>query len=279
LAENLLKRVGGKLVGTGANYKCSKEVIGLELDILGKQVNFHINVGQDHARLADIVPLARALCTKITNVVLQGIRKDGGHIPCCKDCSACCSNLIPLSVPEAFRLNEEILNASIYQRESAWRDCLHAARYILNQEPPTLFMPHITQASQAGPVDLNLVSKWYSSFQLDCPFLYSNKCTIYEQRPLACMEHYVAGSAKACIGERGAAEVLEIPVQMPTALGQLASELEGTSIEAVLLPLALIWCEENQERAERTWPFAMMVKRFFEIIKEMACENSMTLRV
>lgn len=87
----------------------------------------------------------------------------------------------------------------------------------------------------------------------------------------------MTGTAKVCRGEHGAAEVLEMPVQMPSALGQLASELEGTNVEGLILPLALVWCEENQERAERTWPFAMMVNRFFEIIREMACENSATL--
>jgi hypothetical protein len=43
--------------------------------------------------------------------------------------------------------------------------------------------------------------------------------------------------------------------------------------------LALVWCEENRRRDERTWPFAMMVKRFLEIIKEMTYKDSVTLRV
>jgi len=104
-------------------------------------------------------------------------------------------------------------------------------------------------------------------------------CSIYEQRPLACREHYVKHSAEACRSVYVIPKVLEMPVQVPNALGQLASELEGTSIEAVILPLVLVWYEENSDRAEQTWPCSMMVKRFVEIIKVMASRSSTALVV
>ncbi|MBA7679728.1 hypothetical protein ES703_88030 [subsurface metagenome] len=262
-------------MGVGDTYNCATEVIGLELDILGKEVNFHIDVGKGQARLADIVPLARTLCAKIIDVVLESIRSDGGRIPCCKGCAACCSRyLVPLSVPEALRLKKEISAEPGYRRESMSRACLLTARRILSQEPPKPFMGQPAQVSPAGPVDLDLVSDWYAGLKLACPFLDNNLCTIYERRPLACREYFVKGSAEVCKGQRGIAEVVAMPVQVPNALAQLASELEGTSVEAVILPLALVWCEDNPARAERTWPAAMMVKRFVEIVKAMARKDS-----
>ena len=275
MAENLLTTVGGEPKGAGDSYNCSREVIDLGLDILGKELNFRISVGKGQARLPDIVPLARTLCTEITNLVIESILSDGGQIPCRKGCAACCDRyLVPLSVPEALRLKEEISAVSGYQHESIWRACFLAARRILSQKPPKSFMGQTAEASPVSPVDLDLVSSWYASLKLACPFLYNSVCTIYEQRPLACREHFVKGSASVCRGERGIAEVVEMPVQLPNALGELASELEGTSVEAVILPFALVWCEENPERAERTWPAATMVKRFVEIVKAMASQNS-----
>jgi len=275
MAENPLITVGPGAMGTGDTYNCATEVIGLELDILGKEVNFHIGVGKGQARLADIVPLARTLCTKITDVVLESIRSDGGRIPCCKGCSACCKpGLVPLSVPQALRLKEEISAAPAYRRESMSRACLLAARRILSQKPPKAFMDRTAEASPAGPVDLDLVSDWYAGLKLDCPFLDNNLCNIYEQRPLACREYFIKGSAGVCKGQRGIAEMVETPVQVTNVLARLASELEGTRVEAVLLPLVLVWCEENPERVERTWPAAMMVKRFVEIVKAMARKDS-----
>ena len=273
--ENLRTTVGCKLIGAGDTYNCGTEVIGLEFDVLGKELNFRIDVGQGQARLADIVPLARTLCTKITDVVVESILSNGGNFPCCKGCAACCARcLVPLSVPEALRLNEDTSALPEYQREAIFKACLLAARRILSQKPPKQFIDKTTDASQVSPAELNLVSNWYTRLKLPCPFLYKGLCSIYEQRPLACREHFVNGSAEACKGERGTAEVVEMPVQLPNALAQLAGELEGTSAEAVILPLALVWCEQNPERTEQTWPAVMMVKRFFEIVKVMASKNS-----
>ena len=64
MAENLPITVGGEPNGAGDSYGSETEIIGLELDILGKEINFRIAVGQGQARLADIVPLAQAVCTK-----------------------------------------------------------------------------------------------------------------------------------------------------------------------------------------------------------------------
>ena len=137
MAENPPTTVVPGAMGTGDTYNGGTEVIGLELDILGKEVNFSIGVGKGQAGLADIVPLARTLCAEITDVVLESIRSDGGLIPCCKGCSACCKpGLVPLSVPQALRLKEEISAAPAYRRESMSRACLLAARRILSQKPP-----------------------------------------------------------------------------------------------------------------------------------------------
>jgi hypothetical protein len=133
--------LAGEPICVGDTYNCATEIIGLELDILGKKVNFPTRVGQGQARLTDIVPLARTLCTKITDVVVEIIRSDGGRIPCRKGCSACCSRyLVPLSVPEALRLKEEVLAAPAHRRESVSRAFLHAARRILSKKPPKPFM-------------------------------------------------------------------------------------------------------------------------------------------
>jgi len=274
VAEYILTTVGGDGVGARGTYNDTKKFIGLELDILGETLNFHISVGKDRAKLADIVPLARTLCTSITDVVVQRARSDGARIPCDKGCSPCCSRyLVPLSVPEALRFKEEISSASACRQESIWRSCLLSARLILSQKPPKSFMRAEDAVSPASPIDLNLVSNWYMSLKLRCPFLYNHTCSIYGQRPLACREHFVKGSVRACRGQRGFAEVVDMPVRMPNVLGQLASELEGTPAEAVILPLALVWCKENPKRAERTWPTAMMVERFVEIVGAMACRN------
>jgi Fe-S-cluster containining protein len=277
VAENPSKTKARELTGTGESCSAT-EVIGLELDILGKKVNFSIAVSKGQATLADIVPLARSVCTKITDVVVESVCSDGGRIPCRKGCAACCARyLVPLSVPEAFRLKEEISAEPRCRRESIFRACLLATRRILSQKPPKQFTDRKTGPLLVGPIDLNLVSNWYKNLKLPCPFLQKGLCTIYDQRPLACREYFVKGSAEACRGGRGNAKVVRIPVQMPNALAQLARDFEGTGDEAVILPLVLFWYEQNRQRANRTWPAVMMVNRFLEIVREMATNYSETV--
>jgi Fe-S-cluster containining protein len=247
---------------------------------MDETIHFQIDVGQGLARLADIIPLARTVCSNIINVVLKTIRSKGNRIPCLKGCSACCNRcLVPLSVPEAFRLKEDVEKMPVLRRETIWKDCLEASRYILTHKPPKKFIHLSVQSPSNDQSHLNLISNWYSSLKLPCPFLYQGACSIYELRPLVCREHYIIGPAEGCSEEHSSAKVIEMPIQVSNALSQLASELEETSDEAVILPLALVWCRNNKKRAARTWPYAMMVRRFVEILKEMTNKNSAVLAV
>ena len=275
MAENRLITAEEKSGGPGGDCKStSTEIIGLELDVLGKNVNFNIAVAKNQARLADIVPLARALCTRITDVVVEYARSNGGHIPCRKGCASCCAcYLVPLSVPEALRLKEEISNATRTRREAILSACILTARRILSQRPPILLLDPKTGPSFIGHVGLNQLSDWYRSLKLPCPFLHRSLCSIYQNRPLACREYFVKGSFDACRNQQSTADLVEIPVQMPNVLAQLACELEGTGPEAVILPLTLFWYEQNQRRAKRTWPAMIMVRRFLEIVKDMASKS------
>jgi Fe-S-cluster containining protein len=269
---------GTKESTIGSNHQA--KTVDLELDIFDEKIRFRINVMQARANLADIVPLARTICSKITFVLLKNIHKNGDQIPCRKGCPACCKRcLIPLSVPEAFRLNDEIDQAPTFKWRLIRKNCLIASHHLLTQKTTKDFVHQLSDSTSNKPTDPDHISEWYSSLKLACPFLHRDICTIYEQRPLVCREHFITGSAGGCNGDNCFAEVLHMPIRVSNALGQLASELEGTTIEAVILPLALIWCDENKKRAERTWPFEMMVKHFAEIIEEMAAKNSTAVAV
>ncbi len=256
------------------------KVVDLELDIFEEKISIQIGIGKGRARLADIVPLARTICSKINDVVIKNIQNNGEQIPCYKGCSACCKRcLVPLSVPEAFRLKDEIDQAQAHKRHSIRRNCLIASRHLVTHKTTKKFVHQSAESPSNNPAHLNLISDWYSSLKLTCPFLSQDICTIYEQRPLACREHFIIGSTEGCKNGDSLAEVVDMPIRMSNALVQLSSELEGTTMEAVILPLILLWCEENKKRVERTWPFEMMVKRFVEIIEAMANKNSAAVAV
>lgn len=68
-----------------------------------------------------------------------------------------------------------------------------------------------------------------------------------------------------------------MPVSVLNALAQLAGELEQLDIEAVMLPLAFAWAQDNIQRSKRDFPAVMMVERFVEILQATVSLNSTTV--
>ena len=259
----------------GAENNCGggAEIIGLELDFLGELVHFRMGVVEGQARLADIVPAARKLSTKLVLAVLSKLSKDGKFVPCRKGCSACCNYLIPLSVPEVFRLWQEVLTMPPARGRAIVQSCLEAAKKILNNMPENLETNDPTKTNVQ--IEASRLSKWYSGLELSCPFLSDGRCTIYQQRPMACREHIVTGSVLLCEAQAtDESQVIQMSVSIIECLSRLAAELEQSSIEVVMLPLALPWVQGNLVRCERKWSAVTMVERFVGIVKEMASTNT-----
>ncbi|MBW8001557.1 MAG: hypothetical protein FVQ80_05995 [Planctomycetes bacterium] len=112
----------------------------------------------------------------------------------------------------------------------------------------------------------------YGSLGIECPFLIDGICVFYSKRPTACREHIVTGSAGFCDGSGGEPKVADMPVSVLECLGELASELEGSDLEAVILPFMFAWADDNKGRDEQRWPVEMMVEKFVGILEAKADE-------
>ena len=92
-------------------------------------------------------------------------------------------------------------------------------------------------------------------------------CTIYEQRPLACREHLVIGSASNCnVNSTEQPELVQMPLSILDALAHLTGELEQTTIDVIILPFAFAWGHDNREYFQHTWPASELVRRFINIL-------------
>lgn len=249
------------------------EVLHYGLKFCGKPIKLDIALAKSKAKLSDIVPLARVLSSKFAIMTLEQLREDGETIGCCKYCSACCKYLVPLSIPEAFRLNDEVTAMPEQFRQQFTQSFVDAAEKILDKEG----QDHDFSESSISQLDVNEISKWYSELQLSCPFLFDDLCTLYEQRPLACREHIVTDSSDLCHLESvGEPKVASMPASILDTLGELTAELLESEVEAVILPLALPWAQENVGLSNRTWPAKKMVDRFVKILKSKVREYSKT---
>jgi len=239
----------------------------LVIDIFDKPVVVRVRIGSRSAGLGDVVPLARAVAEEITKKTLEALGSGQSRIACRPGCCACCHYLVPLSVPEALRLNHEIQCLPDFRRRLIQRECILEARRILEQGRAGAVSCHQECGATPTAEDLKALSQWYKNLSLTCPFLEDGLCTIYAERPISCREHVVTGSAGVCSGQAGVAEVVRMPVYVTEVLGRLAAELEQTSVEAVMLPLVLVWYEHNAERDRQTWPTNTIVDMFAEIVR------------
>ena len=263
--------LGGPDAAAGRDGCCT-ESFRFELDVFGRRVDFRVSAGRGQARLSDITPLARRLSSEIVLLVVEGLRRRGEYVACRKGCSRCCSYLVPLSVPEAFRFREEVQSLLGERGRSVLRDCLNTAQKILNGGVTGSTLGEENGAD--GGMELKGVAEWYGGLGATCPLLSGGLCSWYERRPVVCREHIVTGSAVVCqAGGTDGSHVAPMPVSIVEALGELTAELEGSEVEAVMLPLAFAWAEGNLERSGRTWPAEFMVECFVEILKSMASSD------
>jgi Fe-S-cluster containining protein len=248
------------------------KVINLNFKAAEKDISFPINIMANEVTLSDIVIPARKLSSKIAVAHREMLARKGEKVPCRKGCCSCCSSLIPMSLPEVFRLSEEFAEMPEDKNQRLLRDCIDSAQKILKKAGEDNSLHDFANNDKSKITELN---EWYSELGIECPFLSKRGlCKIYEQRPLACREHIVTGTSKLCQKDTECKpKVVPIEVSVLETLGQLTSEIEGKEIEAIMLPFSLAWAQDNRKRAEKKWPAEKMVRRFAEIIQHKAVNN------
>jgi len=244
----------------------SLDIVEATVDLGQTSVPLWVGADDRPARLSEIVPLARAVSDTVCSALVDASAGDGQPVQCRKGCSDCCSYLVPLSIPEVFRLWEELSAMGADAASGVLNRCFACEEKILDAH--TLGKLAISDSFEAPEI-----SRWYAQLQMTCPFLSHGLCRIYQQRPLACREHLVTSAAALCKSSpENVPHTVEMPVSVLEALGQLAAEAEQAEVEAVMLPLAFTGIENGLDRSRRTWPAIQLVERFFGILKTAAIE-------
>lgn len=230
------------------------------ISLFGVHKSISIQMLDRFAGLSDLIPLAWALSDVIMDAVLDRARRQGKKISCQKKCAACCDYLVPLAIPEAIHLYGAIEALPAERSRAMWHDSLSVAKRLLHNDPGQV--PN-------GDSSLESLGEWYSDKQVSCPFLKDDICTIYDVRPLACREYLVTSPARSCrTDSQASVEKLELPCSILESVGVVAAKLEGTPVDAVMLPLVLPWVLENRERVLRKWPAQEMIQCFLDVVSE-----------
>lgn len=251
--------------------------IHFDMEVAGQPLGLCAIVADKPVGLSAIVPLARTICDRIVSLTMRRAATAGHCITCRKGCMSCCRYLVPLSIPETLCLQEDLNAQKSEVRRATFRAFTTAGKKLTSAGPP-----HVPSGSVTDPLGETVspagaVGQWYSRLDVTCPLLDQTRqaCRMYTLRPLACREHMVISPPDMCRGfTPDSGNIQAPPLSVSEALGLLASDLEQTEMEAVMLPLTTAWHRINTARARRTWSAVMMVQHFAQILRNAATKKS-----
>ncbi len=247
-----------RLAGEGESDR-TRQAVHRRIALGEESVDVTLLVESARAPLDCIVPAARELASFLACRRIAQQFGTGNPVSCRKGCDACCSYLVPLSAPEAYRLGRELAGMPMPQRVRR-RVALAAAMNRILQSPPP----------PADGLSPEALSRWQASLEMPCPLLRDHLCIAYDQRPLACREHMVTSDPAGCGDPKSPADERVPLPSVLEALARLAAELEGGEFQAVVLPLALRHAETHAERAAKLYPTTHLAQRFLAILEQDA---------
>ncbi|MCF7954161.1 MAG: YkgJ family cysteine cluster protein [Phycisphaerae bacterium] len=229
-----------------------------------KTISLTLLANHDEAYLSDLVPVTHQVCDTIIRLAADNETENGPEISCKKGCAQCCSYLVSLSSAEAFYLQKQILSLPGEKRKPILHSFLRAARKIAANKIPPVNTTGMDESQR-----LESISNWYQKLDIKCPFIVDNTCSQYNARPLVCREHMVTSPPRACRPFSGMfTSTVELPISTAETLMEISNNIESTTEEAILLPLAMVWCNSNAQRGEKKHPAALLAKQFIKAISQ-----------
>jgi Fe-S-cluster containining protein len=224
-----------------------RDVARVHLRILGQDRELELPIRTGAATLDDLLPAARELSRRATEIAVAATAAEGAVISCHAGCGACCRRqLVPISVVEARALARAVDALPPARREGTRARFAAAVRAIeaLGLLDPAAPPGRMTfQSTIADPRRgwSDVVARYFAA-GIPCPLLEDDRCSLYEERPLVCREYLATSPPERCT-ELGAARVVPRPIHGSEVLATAVRELTGEPLPMLPLPLALEWSE------------------------------------
>jgi len=240
-----------------------------EFPFMGETVGLRAMVPERRATLADVVPLARAVCDRLTEAAIRCAERAGRTISCAKGCSTCCTNyLVPMTAPEAFRLWQDLRALPAAERRRLEVAFDAAEKTVAESGLIEAYAKLDPNDPDSAAAQRELAGKWWAEQRFPCPLLHEAACRYYASRPIPCREFLVVSPPELCAANRETR--VRRPFSMHVLLSKWAGELEAARPTLVLLPNFLSWCLGNVARGRRTWRGPQIVKHLLDALTETA---------
>jgi len=233
-------------------------VFPVQLDTPDGPLKGRVSIYTGPTPLAGLVPPLFALTEGLVGLTLSRAKKEGKPATCRSGCSACCCQMVPLTVPEAFFLRDLVATLPPDRR----REILKRFDDIAAELGKNGFYSRIMDPENSED-DYQKIALEYVYLRLPCPFLEQDRCSIYPMRPLACREYHVTTPAEWCADPRlHEIKSLKPKVAVPVVLTRLSAHLLELPARMIPLTLALRWAEDHLDLHRRAWPGRVLFEEF-----------------
>ncbi len=251
------------------------DALSADVPFAGERLGVAVTVPPGRARLADVVGVARGLCDRFTEVVIRRAAEAGAAVSCFKGCAACCTSfLVPVTVPEAFRLLEDLRELPPGRRRRIEVALAAGTRKIEHADLAEALAGLDPADPAARTRQVDLAGEWWSRERFTCPLLRAadGACGPYAHRPIPCREFLAVSDPALCAENRETR--LRRPFAMHAVLSAWAARMEGTRPTLILLPNLLAWLGDHPLRPRRTWPARELVDAFLATLTEIATRSA-----
>jgi Fe-S-cluster containining protein len=237
-------------------------LLSVEFETPFGPVRGRVNIATGPMRLADLVPTALELTDILVDRARRKMECEGGRISCRSGCGVCCSQMVPLSPPEAFYLVDMIVSLDPDRR----KEVLGRFDEIVNTLKQNKMIDELMDPVYTDEPVLS-IAREYFYLRMACPFLIHESCGIYEHRPVACREYNVTSPPEYC-NDPYAYKVEKVPMPLPMSapLARIAAELTGSMPRLIPLTLAPFWVAGYADLRQGQWPGLELFQRFMAII-------------
>lgn len=134
-----------------------------------------------------LIQLNKVIQTLFDRIIQLEVNDE--QITCQSGCWACCQQLVPLSIPEAYYLRKIVFSLPKKLRRCVNQKFIEAVRQ--------LEVAHLLEKFDR-PRSYSDIQEAYFRLGILCPFLEKGICLIYPDRPLACREYVVKSPRSRC---------------------------------------------------------------------------------
>jgi Fe-S-cluster containining protein len=227
----------------------------VHLDVLGHACTIEARVRVGEARPTDILPLARAIASRTSEIGAAVAAERGQTVSCRAGCAACCRHIVPVAPLEALALARLVKALPPKRREIVRRRFAAALRRLedlglLDRNAPRGRSGLQTHAREIGAAWAEANARYFVA-GIACPFLEDERCSIYEERPVACREFQVVTPAERCSSLDSGVETTPRAIFMSEVLSDLSATLADVPARGIPLVLALEWAEVDGALLDR----------------------------